>query len=147
MMADPRFSSNLLATISEFEDVPSLRFLQDKIDRLPISADAKSLLLDLASLTLEVGGKALAFGRKLIVFILEVANKFQNVIFGVIVALILSAVLASIPLLGPAIGALLTPIMVALGISRGAVEDFRNISVQREIDALKQRMAILATGA
>jgi hypothetical protein len=60
---------------------------------------------------------------------------------------VLSAVLATIPVLGSAISALLTPLLVAFGIARGAMEDFGNMSVQREIDALKQRMAILAAHA
>jgi tetrahydromethanopterin S-methyltransferase subunit B len=145
-MKNPDVSTSFSTIVSEFEKVPSLRFLRDRIDRLPISADAKSLLMDLTSLTLEVGGKVLAFGRKLIVFALELASKFQNVIFGVIIGLILSAVLATIPILGPAIAALLSPIMVALGIAMGAVEDFKDMSVKREIDALKQRMTILAAG-
>lgn len=141
------FSTALTETLSEFEQVPSNRILQDKIDRLPISADAKSLLMDLAKVTLEIGGKVLAFGRKLLAFVLELANRFQNVIFGILIALALSAVLATLPLLGPAISALLTPLMIALGIARGAIEDFNNMSVHREIDALKQRMIILAAHA
>ena len=106
-------STALADTISDFEQVPSIRTLQDKIDRLQISADAKALLMDLAKVTLAVGGKVLAFGRKLLAFVLELANRFQNVLFGILIALALSAVLATLPLLGPAISALLTPLMVA----------------------------------
>jgi hypothetical protein len=69
------------------------------------------------------------------------------VIFGVLIALLLSVVLATIPLLGPAIAALLTPIMLAFGIAKGALEDFRNMGVQTELDALKQRLAILSSHA
>lgn len=145
-MTKSDFSSSLSTVISEFEKVPSLRFLRDKLDRLPISAEVKSLLMDLANLTLEVSGKVLAFGRKLLVFALELANKFQNLIFGLIIGLVLSAVLATIPILGPAIAALLSPLLVAMGVARGAVEDFKDMSVKREIDALKQRMTILAAG-
>ena len=39
-----------------FEKTPSIRALRDRIDRLKVSADAKSLLLDLATITLRVGG-------------------------------------------------------------------------------------------
>jgi hypothetical protein len=134
----------LADNIALFETAPSMRFLQDKIDRLPISADAKSLLMDIAALTLTVGGKVLAFGRKILAVAFELANKFQNVIFGVLIALILSAVLATSPVLGAAIASLLTPLMMAFGIARGAIEDFRNMAVQREIDGLKDRMTILA---
>lgn len=143
-MTSNRSSAALADTIYEFEQVPSFRALQERIDRLTISADAKALLMDLAKVTLEVGGKVLAFGRKLLAFIIELANRFQNVLIGILIALALSAVLATLPLLGPAISAVLTPLMVALGVARGAVEDFRNMSVQREIEALKQRMSILA---
>jgi len=130
-----------------FEKSSSLRSLRDRIDRLEISADAKSLLLDLATITLNVGGKLLALGRKILEFALDLAQKFKNVIFGVIIALLLSAVLGAIPLLGPAIAALLTPLMVAFGILRGSIEDFRGMAIQSEIDALKQRMEVLSTYA
>lgn len=131
----------------EFEQVPTLRGLQEKIDRLPISADAKAILMDVAKVTLAVGGKVIALGRKTLAFAIELAGKFQNAIFGVIIALIISMVLATLPLLGPALSALLTPLMVALGVGRGAMEDFKNMSVLREIDGLKQRMSILAAHA
>jgi hypothetical protein len=137
----------LQESVSVFENAPSIRFLHDKVDRLPVSADAKALLMDLAALTLTVGGKVLAFGRKILAIVFDLASKFKNVLFGILIALVLSAVLATIPVLGSAISALLTPLLVAFGIARGAMEDFGNMSVQREIDALKQRMAILAAHA
>jgi len=103
--------------------------------------------MDLAKISIEIGGKILAFGRKLIAFVLELAEKFQNVVFGILIAMAVSAVLATLPLLGPAISTLLTPLLIALGIAKGAIEDFKNMSVQREIDALKQRMSILSAHA
>ena len=142
--AVPNALSEVLADV---EKAPKLRSLQEKVDRLPISADAKAILMDVAKVTLAVGGKVIALGRKILAFAIELAGKFQNAIFGVIIALIISMVLATLPLLGPTLSALLTPLMVALGVGRGAMEDFKNISVQREIDGLKQRMSILAAHA
>jgi tetrahydromethanopterin S-methyltransferase subunit B len=139
--------NSLSEVLVDFEKVPTLRGLQDKVDRLPISADAKSILMDVAKVTLAVGGKVIALGRKILAFAIELAGKFQNAIFGVIIALIISMVLAALPLLGPALSALLTPLMVALSVGRGAMEDFKNMSVQREIEGLKQRMSILAAHA
>ena len=136
--------NSLSEVLVDFEKAPTLRGLQEKVDRLPISADAKSILIDVAKMTMAVGGKVIAIGRKILAFAIELAGKFQNVIFGVIIALIMSMVLATLPLLGPAISALLTPLLIALGVGRGALEDFKNMSVQREIDGLKQRMSILA---
>jgi hypothetical protein len=37
--------------------------------------------------------------------------------------------------------------MLAFGIAKGALEDFRNMGVQTELDALKQRLAILSAHA
>jgi hypothetical protein len=143
-MMNEGVANSLSSVVADFEKVPTLRGLQDKVDRLPISADAKSILMDLAKVTLAVGGKAIAIGRKILAFAIELVGKFQNVIFGVIIALVMSMVLATLPLLGPAISALLTPLMIALGVGRGAVEDFKNMSIQREIDGLRERMSILA---
>jgi tetrahydromethanopterin S-methyltransferase subunit B len=140
----PNTFSNVIA---DFEKAPTLRGLQEKVDRLPISADAKSILMDLAKVTLSVGGRVIAFGRKILELAIELAKKFQNVIFGIIIALIMSAVIATLPLLGPAFSALLTPLLIAVGMGRGAIEDFKNMSVLREIDALKERMSILAAQA
>ena len=78
---------------------------------------------------------------------LDSAQKFTNVVFGVVIALLLSAVLAALPILGFAISALLTPLMIAFGILRGAMEDFRGMTIRVEIDALKQRMEITFTHA
>ena len=55
--------------------------------------------------------------------------------------------LAALPICGPAISALLTPLMIACGILRGAMEDFRGMAIRVEIDALKQRMEILSEHA
>lgn len=137
----------LQASVAEFAAAPPLRTLRDRIERLNVSADAKALLMDIAAVTLKVGEKVLAFGRKVLDFVFNLAVRFQNVGFGVILALALSAVLASIPLLGPLIAALLTPIMLAFGIVRGALQDFKDASLRGELDALERRMAIMSAHA
>jgi hypothetical protein len=144
---DRSSTTDINSVLADFEEAPSQRSLRSKIENLPISADAKSLLMDLAQLTLKVSGKLIAIGRKILALALDLARKFQNVIFGMLIALLLSVVLATIPLLGPSIAALLTPIMLAFGIVKGAIEDFRNMGVQTELDALKQRLAILSSHA
>ena len=133
--------------LADFEKAPTLRGLQEKVDRLPISADAKSILMDVAKVTLAVGGKVIVFGRKILAFAIELAGKFQNVIFGIIIALVLSTVIATFPILGPAFSALLTPLLLTVCVTMGSLSDFKNMSVQQELDFLKQRMSILAAHA
>ena len=146
-MHDADSGVTLAIALADFETSPSLRVLKDRIERFEISADAKSLLLDVAELTFHVGGKVVAFGRKILAFVIDLATRFQNVLFGIMIALVLSVVLASVPLLGPAIAAILTPLMLAFGIGRRALEDFRNSAVQGEIEQLRQRVAILSAHA
>lgn len=146
-MSDTGISNDLKNTLAEFNAAPPLRVLRDRVDRLNISADAKALLMDVADITLKIGEQVVALGRKLLEFVFGLAIRFKNIGFGILIALALSAVLTSIPLLGPAIAAILTPMMLAFGILRGAIQDFKDASVQSEIDALSRRMAILSAHA
>ena len=79
-MTNGKNTVDLQKSVSIFENAPSTRFLQDRIDQLPVSADAKALLMDLAELTLTVGGKVLAFGRKILAIVFDLASKFKNVL-------------------------------------------------------------------
>jgi hypothetical protein len=146
-MTEIESPSEEVSLIREFEANPTLRSIQSRIDRLDVSADTKALLMDVAAVTHQIGGTVVAIGRKLMAFVLALARKFQNVAFGIIIALVLSLVLATIPLLGAVISALLTPIMLAFGITGGAMADFRNMAVERELDTLRQRVSIMAAQA
>lgn len=130
--------------VTDFAGAPPMRALHARIEKLNFSADVKVLLTDFAKITVMVGGKLIAFGRKVLDFVFHLVARFQNIGFGVIIALVLSAVLASIPLLGPVVSTLLTPILLAFGIARGAIQDFRDAAVQTEIDALSQKMSIMS---
>lgn len=136
--------SDAVALIREFDVSATLGSIRKRIERLDVSAENKALLMDVAGLTLRAGGTVVAIGRKLLAFILALAKTFQNVTFGIIIALVLSLVLATIPLLGPAVSALLTPIMLAFGVAGGALADFRNMAVERELDLLRRRLSIMA---
>lgn len=136
--------ADLSEALAELGNAPTLRFLRDKVERLSVSADTKAILMDLAAITVNVGGQILSFGRKILGFVFDLFDRFQNIGIGIIVALVLTAVIASIPLLGPVITAMLSPLMLAFGIGWGAVQDFKNISVRNEVERMQQRMAVLA---
>ncbi|MGQ0564830.1 MAG: hypothetical protein ACT4OK_07135 [Gemmobacter sp.] len=133
--------------IAALAEAPTLRALKARIERLGVSADAKALLLDVAKLTVRVGAVVVAIGRKVLAVAFDLVARFQNVTFGIIIALLLSAVLGTIPLLGGVISALLTPLMLAFGIARGAMLDFRNASLQSEVDALSRKLDVLSAHA
>lgn len=134
----------LQKAVDEFATAPPLRRVQEWIDRLNASADTKALLMDLARVTVSVGGNIIAFGRKVLEIAFALVVKFQNLTFGVIIALVLSAVIATIPILGPMLTAILTPIMLAFGIARGAMQDFKDATLRSELDALSKKLALMS---
>lgn len=146
-MTEGHSALTLAESIAAFDGSPTLRSLKSRVERLAISADAKALLMDVAKVTLTVGGKILALGRKILSLAFDLVDRFQNIVFGVAVALLLSVVLASIPLLGPVITAVLTPLMLAFGIVRGALADLRTMQVRSEIVALESRLSVIAAHA
>ncbi len=144
MTFTPPANTALTEVLGEFQNAPSLTFISDRIERLDMSADAKSLMMDLARVTVKVGGTVVAIGRKIIEFVFALAKRFPNTLFGLIMALVLSMVIATIPFLGGVIAAILTPIMLAFGLGGGAMQDFKEAGLRAEIDALSQKMNVMA---
>jgi len=126
-------------------DPPSKRDLRDRINRLSISADAKALLNDLADVTVDVGGKVIAAGRQILAFVFDLAKRFPNTTFGVIVALIVSSLIGSIPLLGFVLGPLLAPMLLAFGLAAGALADLNEAAIRSRVSQLERHL-VAATG-
>ena len=122
--------------LAEVMRAPTVRELTRRLDDLPISADAKAILADLARITVRVGSQIVAIGRRIIGFALSVVATFPSMSFGVIVALMLSALVAAIPLLGTVLGPILTPLLVAFGLTQGALNDARRPDFQVRVDRI-----------
>lgn len=122
----------------DLSNPPSKRYLRDRIDRLAISADAKALLYDLADVTLEIGGKIVAAGRQILTFLFDLAKRFPNTAFGVIVALVVSSLIAAIPLLGVVLGPLLTPLLLAFGLASGALADLKEAAIRARVSQIER---------
>lgn len=111
------------------------RKLNALIERTNLSADMKALLADLTKLTVKVGGKILAVGRKIITFVFDLLKAFPTVTLGIIMALVITSLLASIPILG-LLAAPLSSLLLLLGISVGALKDFTSDKLSDRIDTL-----------
>jgi hypothetical protein len=105
--------------------LPSKTEIIRRLERMEMSADAKAILRDLASVTLEVGGKIVQAGRHILAFVLDIVRQFPNLTFGAIIAYVVSALVASVPLLGMVLGPLVGPLLFAFGITVGALADMR----------------------
>jgi hypothetical protein len=118
-----------------------LRKLTAFIDQLDISADFKALLRDLARVTWHVGSTAVAIGRKILSVALDVFTAFPGTSFGVVIAVIITSIVGTIPLVGPLLAAFVGPIMLATGLTMGALSDFRSSAWSSKVAALQAQLS------
>jgi hypothetical protein len=126
---------SLSAAILDINSSLPERKLNALIERTNLSADMKALLSDLTKLTVKVGGKILAVGRKIIGFCIDLIKAFPTVTLGIVMALVITSLLASIPILG-LLAAPLGSLLLLLGVSAGALKDFTSDKLSDRIDAL-----------
>lgn len=130
--------------LPDWSDLPSRRDILDRIDRLDVSADAKLLLAKIATTTMDVGGRIIAAGRRIVAFVFDLMKKFPNTAFGVIIALVVSSLVASIPLLGLVLGPLLAPLLLAFGLTAGAVQDLKDGALRARVADLEAEFRTVA---
>lgn len=111
-----------------------------RIERLNVSADLKVILSSLVDTTIEIGGKLLDVGARVIAFIFELAKAYPGVAFGVVAALVLSFLISSIPLIGPLLSPLLTPLLLIIGIGMGALNDLTDSGMRARLDGLQAQL-------
>lgn len=117
--------------------------IRARIDRLELSADAKAILCDVADFTIDVGGRIVQAGQKLLSFIFDLVSRFPNTTFGLIAGYVVTALLASVPLLGPILGAVVGPLLLAMGISAGALADLKERVIVTRVERLEQEFNAL----
>lgn len=118
-----------------------LRKLTAYIDQMDVSADFKALLRDLAKVTWTVGSTVVAIGRKILSVALEIATTFPGILFGVAVASIVTLIVGTIPLFGPLLATFVGPIMLATGLTMGALSDLRSSPWSVKVTTLQERLA------
>ena len=112
------------------------RKLVELVERTRLSADMKAILCDLARITVRVGSRVLAVGRKILAFVFDLIKVFPTVTLGVLCALVLTSLIAAIPLMGGTLAAMLGGILMVMGVSAGAINDFLSDKLKERIDAL-----------
>ena len=118
-----------------------LRKLTAFIDQLDISADFKALLCDMAKVTWHVGSTVVALGRKIVSVAVDIFTAFPGTSFGVIVAYIITLIVGTIPLVGPLLSAFVGPIMLATGLTMGALSDFRSSAWSNRVVVLQAQLS------
>jgi len=116
------------------------KMLSRKIERLNISADMKVLLSSIIDTTIEVGGRIVDVGARVMAFIFDLAKAYPGVAFGVVAALVLSFIIGSIPVIGPLLSPILTPLLLIVGISLGALDDLIDGGMRDHLNGLKSNL-------
>ncbi|NKX28510.1 hypothetical protein HGE68_01260 [Rhodobacteraceae bacterium R_SAG6] len=117
-----------------------LRKLTAYIDQLDVSADFKAVLCDLAKVTWSVGSTVVAIGRKILSVALEIVTTFPGTMFGVVVASIVTLIVGTLPLVGPLLASFVGPILLATGLTMGALSDFRSSAWSTKVTALQEQI-------
>ena len=114
--------------------------LARRIERLNVSADVKALLSSMIDTTIEVGGKLVDIGARVMAFVFELAKAYPGVAFGIIAALVLSFLISSIPVVGPLLTPILTPLLLIIGVSLGALDDLTDGGKRDRLHGLQARL-------
>lgn len=139
--------ASLQEALRALNDSPSLRVIERRLEQMDISADAKAILRDIAAVTVRVGTAIVHVGRRILDFAMQLLKTFPGTAFGVIVALIVSGLIASVPMIGAALASLLSPLLLAFGLSAGALQDMGNFGLRQKIAELEQSFAVLQRAA
>lgn len=114
--------------------------LARRIERLNVSADVKALLSSMIDKTIEVGGKLVNIGARVMEFVFELAKAYPGVAFGIVAALVLSFLISSIPVVGPLLTPILTPLLLIVGVSLGALDDLTDGGMRDRLHGLQARL-------
>lgn len=117
----------------------SAETLKSKLDQLHLSADAKRVLFKLSDFTIKVGNVIVKVGQKVLDFAIQLFTHYPHTGFGIILGAILGGIIGMIPVLGPPLSALLTPVMVALGMLQGFSRDTLSLQIQEAVNAKFRR--------
>lgn len=107
--------------------------LKSYLVNLDISADAKQLIDDLSKIVIKVGNHVIQFGKKIIEIVIMLVQKYPNTTFGLILGLIMTAIIATVPIVGWILSPLVGPLLLAVGLSLGYLEDLKDIGLKRKV--------------
>lgn len=128
-------------------ETPTKAALARRVEQLDISADAKSILISIADITATAGETVIVIGRQILGFIFDLFRQYPNSSFGIIAGFVVGTLIGAIPFVGAALAAVFTPLLMALGLAKGAVVDIGNAEIRSRITDFENRLRLLADEA
>jgi hypothetical protein len=113
------------------------------IDNMSVSADAKSILNSIVDTSIQVGEKIIQIGKKILEIVIELIKAYPKASIGVVIGLILGGLISAIPVVGFLFGWLLQPLLPALGMAMGWMQDFNDDALKRKIADIQQQFYAL----
>ncbi len=149
--AEPKSFKEALELV---QNSPTLRKIKTHIDNTDLSADMKAMLYDIAKVTVKIGETVVAVGRRIFQIATSLISKFPNLTFGTLVSLAVATViggtLGAITIAGVApfagLAALLSKLVVLLGVGKGFIDDLRNNAAKAEMDRVAAQFDVLGMG-
>jgi len=105
------------------------------LDNINVSSETKAILNEVKNMVINIGGKLIKIGLKIIETIIFLLKKYPNTVMGLIIGLAFGLLLSSVPLVGWIIGPVVTPLSAALGLAVGYMQDVGNVKLRNEIDS------------
>ena len=136
-------TSEFITMMADFEMTDE--GIKRMIDTLDVSADVKSLLYTFSKATIKAGEYVLKVGRKIIDYVCIVFREFRNASFGMVFGAIAGLLISIIPVIGWMLGAIVTPILILLGMAGGLYEDLKDKQLERKITEITAKFTPLKT--
>jgi hypothetical protein len=151
MDAQPKTFEEALQLV---QTTPSLRKIKSFLDNSNLSADMKALLYDVAKVTVKIGATVIAIGRRIFEIASALVSKFPNLTIGTLIGLVVATVIGSTlgaltiggvaPFAG--LAAILSKLVVLLGVGKGFIDDLRNNAAKVEMDRVSAQFNALGMG-
>lgn len=133
---------------------PTLRKIKSYIDQSSLSADMKALLYDVSKFSVKIGETVVAIGRRIFEISTVLLKKFPNTaigaLVGAVIATILGGALGAITVMGATpfagLAAILSKIIVLLGVGKGFIDDLLNNTAKTEMDRISAQFSVLGMG-
>lgn len=123
-----------IAIIAEFkEEVLSDDILNETINNLDIPAELKVILSEIRNFTMTVGGVAVKLGRRIIEILLYMIKENPKTAMGLLIGSLIGFIFSSIPAIGWALGWLIQPICMILGLSIGFIQDIKDEELKQQV--------------
>lgn len=113
------------------------------IDNMSVSADAKSILNSIVDTSIQVGEKIIQIGKKIFEIVIELLKAYPKASMGAVIGLLVGGLISAIPIIGFIVGSLVQPLLPALGLAVGWMQDLGDDALTRKISDIQQQFYAL----